>query len=367
VTLGDGETVALDPVLPRVVDTTGWVSVDLHLHTELSTDSLHPVGTAVRRLAAEGLDAAASTDHDFITDYPEIATAEGVADYLTLVPGVEVSTTTFGHVGGYPLARDPDLAGYGAPVWFEMTPTEVFEALRARGDASLGGALVQINHPRLDDASFFGTVGLDRDTGHATASPMDLGFDPATDLDDFSFDVVEVWNGYSRGGNEESFEDFLALAAAGRRFTMVGNSDSHLPELPAGLPRTYVRVSDDSPGGFAWDDVAASLRSGDATVSGGIFVTAEASGPPAGDTLSVAVRVEAAPWVAVDRLRIYAGRTVAVDRTIAAITEIVRVDEVVDVPLGGADFVVVRADGMVEPTPYQHFEPFGVTNPIDVP
>ncbi len=366
-TLADGETVVLDPVLPQVVDTSGWVSVDLHLHTELSTDSLHPVGKAVRRLAAEGLDAAASTDHDFITDYASIATAEGVADYLVLVPGVEVSTTTFGHIGGYPLARDPAASGYGAPVWFDMTPTDVFETLRARGDTSLGGALVQVNHPRLDDASFFGAVALDRDTGHATASPMDLGFDPSTDFDDFSFDVIEVWNGYTRGGNEESLEDYLALAAAGRRFTMVGNSDSHLPELPAGLPRTFVRVPDDTTGAFDWQDIAASLRSGDATVSGGIFVTAEASGPPAGDTLMLSVHVEAAPWVAVDRLRIYAGRDVAIDRTVSSTSEVVRVDEVIDVPLSGADFVVVRADGMIEPAPYQHFAPFGITNLIDVP
>ena len=48
-------------------------------------------------------------------------------------------------------------------------------------------------------------------------------------------------------------------------------------------------------------------------------------------------------------------------------TDITRLDEVVAVPLGGADFVVVRADGMVVPEPYQHFSPYGVTNPVDVP
>jgi len=367
VTVSDGETVALDPVLPRAIDTDGWVSVDLHLHTELSTDSLHPVGEAVQRLAAEGLDAASSTDHDFITDYPAIASDVGVADYLVLVRGAEVSTTAFGHFGGYPLSRDASRAGYGAPKWFDLSPTEVFAAIRAQGDAALGGALVQLNHPRLGDASFFGAVGLDLDTGRATASPMDLGLDPATDLDDFGFDVVEVWNGYTRGGNEESFEDYLALRAAGRSFTMVGNSDSHLTTLAAGLPRTFVRVPDDTRGAFGWSDIATSLRAGDATVSGGIFVTATPTGPPVGDTLMVQVHVEAAPWVEVDRLRIYAGRTVAVDRTVTATSDAVRVDEIIDVPLSGADFVVVRADGMGEPDPYQHFAPFGVTNPIDVP
>ncbi|MEZ4336126.1 MAG: CehA/McbA family metallohydrolase [Sandaracinaceae bacterium] len=343
VALADGATERLAPVLARVLDTDGWVSVDLHLHSDLSTDSVHPVEDAVRLLAAEGVQSAAATDHDYVTDYARIGALAGVD--LALVAGVEVSTTTFGHINGYPLVARPDQTAAGAPAWFDMSPADVFDALREAGDPSLGGALVQINHPRLGDASFFGARRLDREAGTLLA-PEDLGFE-----------VLEVWNGYTRGGNEDSFLDYLALLAAGHRFTMVGNSDSHVPDRPPGSPRSFVRVADEA--SFDWAELRAGLARGEVVVAAGIFVTAELAGPAVGDSVPVHVRVQAPPWASVDRLRVYAGREATVDRAIAA-----GADEVVDVPLRGASFVVVRVDGGPAPTPIQHFEPMGVTHPL---
>ena len=367
VTLADGERRVVTAVLDRAIDTTGWVSTDFHLHSDLSTDSLHHVDDAVRTIAAEGLEVVASTDHDFITDYASIATRAGVAAWITPVAGDEVSSTVLGHIGGYPLARDADRAGAGAPPWFDRSPAEIFAAIRAQGDPALGGALVQINHPRLGGAGVFDAVGLDRATGHATADPASLHLPATTDLDDFSFDVIEVWNGYTRGGNEASFEDYLALYAAGRRFAMVGNSDSHLAQKPAGAPRSYVRVPDDARGHYAWADVAAALRRQYATVAAGIFVTADLAGPVIAGAVPLHVRVQAAPYVVVDRLRVYAGRDIAVDQPIGAVADAVRFDDVVMVPVGGATFVVARVDGTPDALPLFEFPPFGVTNPIALP
>lgn len=361
-TLVGGATSRLEPDLLRVLDTVGWVSVDLHLHSDLSTDSVHPVEDAVRMIAAEGLEAASSTDHDFLSDYPAIAARAGVDDLLALATGVEVSTTRYGHINGYPLVRRPELAGAGAPVWFDMSPTDVFTALRALGDDSRGGALVQINHPRLGSASFFGSLSLDRETGSFTADPESLGLPADTDLNDFGFEIVEVFNGYTRGGNEPSFEDYLALYAVGRRFTMVGNSDTHIPDNPAGSPRSFVRVADD--GAWSWSDLNAGLRAGEVTIAAGVFVTAELAGARVGDSVPLRILAQAPPWARTDRLRVYAGRTVAVDQPLADTSEVVRFDGVIDVPLGGAGFLVVRVDGTAIPRPVQHFAPMGVTNPI---
>jgi hypothetical protein len=359
VNLVDAEILTLTPSLARVIDTSGWVSVDLHLHSELSTDSTHPAADAVRMIAAEGLEVVSATDHDFLTDYAAIDS--GVRDRLVIVTGEEVSTTVFGHINGYPLHRDPSRAGANAVVWFDRSPTEIFQALRDRGETSLGGALVQINHPRLGSASFFGALALDA-SGHASADPMSLGLPAGTDLDDFGFEVLEIFNGYTRGGNEESFADYLSLFSAGRRFAMVGNSDTHRPTLPAGSPRSFVRVPDDRPGMFGWQEVATSIRAREITIAGTLFVTAELAGPRAGDRVPVHVRVQAPPWTRADRLRIYAGTNVSVDRAISG-----GFDEIVDVDLLGASFVVVRADSALEPAPMQHFEAFGITNPILVP
>jgi len=348
VSLADGATERLEADLLRALDTDGWVSVDLHLHSELSTDSVHPVEDAVRLLAAEGVQAAAATDHDYVTDYARIGERAGVD--LALVSGVEVSTTTFGHINGYPLVPRPELSGAGAPVWFDRSPAEIFAALREAGDASLGGALVQINHPRLGDAAFFGSRMLDREAG-TLAEAEDLGFE-----------VVEVFNGYTRGGNEESLLDYLALLDAGHRFTMVGNSDSHIPERPPGSPRSFVRVGDES--SWDWAALRASLAAGDVTVAAAAFVTAELAGPVTGDAAPVRVRAQRPPWARLDRLRIYAGREAVVDRPIVDAGDVIALDEVIDVPVGGAAFVIVRVDGPDAPTPMQHFEPMGVTNPL---
>lgn len=368
VTLADGETRSVTALLDRALDTTGFIGCDFHLHSDLSTDSVHHVVDAVRTIAAEGLDLVASTDHDYVTDYDAILARVGLTGRVVVVPGDEVSSTVLGHFGGYPLARDVDAAGAGAPVWFDRSPADVFALIEARGDATLGGAIVQINHPRLRGTSFFDVIGLDPTTAHATASPTMLGLPATTDLDDLSaVDVIEAWNGYTRGDNEAAFADVLALWDAGRRFTMVGNSDSHRADLPAGAPRTFLRVADDTPGGFGWSDAASALHAHDATVAAGIFVTAELAGPrDASGSVPLHVRVQAAPWAATDRLRVYAGRDVVVDLPLSTGAN-VRYDDVVSVPLGGAHFVVARADGDRDAEPLFPFHPFGVTNPIEVP
>ncbi len=145
---------------------------------------------------------------------------------------------------------------------------------------------------------------------------------------------------------------------------MMGNSDSHRAGNPAGSPRTYIRVPDDTRGAFRWMDVANGLRAGQTTVCGGAFVTVE-PGAVVGDSVPVRVVVRAAPWVEVDRLRVYAGPNPVIDRPIPASTAEVRLDEVFDVPLSGADFVLARVDGPGA-EPVLTGPVFGVTSPVEV-
>lgn len=363
VTFVDGETLTITTDLPRVVDTDGWVAGDFHLHTELSTDSTHAVPDAVRIVAGEGLEVVASTDHDFISDYGPALADAGLDSFVLAVPGVEASDPILAHVGGYPLRQDPDRAGYGAPIWFGSNPTVLFDEVRAQGDEAMGGAFVQINHPFKDNSGWFKAIDLDPLTGMVGATPMDLNLPAGTDLSEFDWDVVEVWNDGAGSDNEETFATYLGLWANGWHFAMVGNSDTHTPTSAAGTTRTLVRVPDDSLGAFVWSDVATSFRAGDLSVSGGAFVEAEVVGS-AGDMASVQVRVQAPPWIEIDRLRVYAGTSVAVDQPIPASSDVVRVDEVIDVPLGGATFVVVRVDGPRSAQPVLPFAAFGVTNPL---
>lgn len=361
-----GERAELTATLERVVDTTGWVSGDFHVHSDLSNDSLTPVLEGLRAQASEGVEVVASTDHDYVADYPALVEMAGVADWLLVAPGVETSPL-WTHINAYPLRFDAGANAGGAPSWIEAGPNAIVDAMRAQSDPTLGAVVVQLNHPRKSPQGYFTTARLD-ETGHLTASPGDLGLPAGEDLDRMDFDAIEVWNGGIGGEDEESFEDYLLLESVGRTFTMVGNSDTHELTSLAGSPRTYVRVEDDSPGGYDWSEIGESIRAGRAVVAGGVFVTAELDGPERGGSVPVHVRVQAAPWVAVDQLRVYAGREVVVDRPIEAPPEaVVRLDEVVDVPLGGARFVIVRVDGGSAAPPVLTDEPFGITNPLRLP
>ncbi len=365
VTLAEGSERRIAADLPRVVDTTGWVGGDFHLHSELSTDSRHALPDAVRIIAAEGLEVVAATDHDVLTDYGPFLEAEGLSSWVLSVVGVEVSDPILAHINGYPLLRDPDASGWGAPRWFAQTPLDTFDALRAMGDVGLGGSVVQVNHPRRNGSGWFRAIALDPVGGMAGSSPADLGLPEGTDLNDFDFDLVEAFNSGLDENDEASFADLLGLWANGWRFGMMGNSDSHRSGNPAGSPRTYIRVPDDARGAYDWADVAAGLRAQQTTVCGGIFVTAE-PGSVAGDSVLVRVTVRAAPWVEVDRVRVYAGPNVVIDQPLAASTTEIRLDEVFDVPLSGADFVLARADGARATAPALTDRPFGVTSPIEV-
>jgi len=364
ITLADGDATTVTASLARVLDTTGWVSGDFHLHTELSNDSLLPVVEAIQILAAEGLDVAASTDHDFVTNYPRIMARAGVSDYVLTVSGVEASPL-WAHIQGYPMRADGDLNAGGAPNWLGVGPSTIYAAIRARGDDSLGGALVQMNHPRKSPQGYFGTANLDRDTGHMTATPEDVGLPPTEDLDNLDFDIIEVWNGAIGGEETESFADYLALLTAGRRFTMVGNSDSHVRRNLAGSPRTFMDVGDDTPGAWGFAEVGQALRDGRATVSVGVFVTAELTGPVTAGVVPVHVRVQAPSWIELSWLRFYAGREVVLEQAIdPSLGDPVRVDASFDVPIGALPFVVVQAGGDRPAPPVVNDAPFGITNAL---
>ena len=67
VTVADGSFVAEQLVLRRAYSTDGWVGGDFHIHALPSTDSGTPIDARVISCAAEGLEVAVATDHNYIT------------------------------------------------------------------------------------------------------------------------------------------------------------------------------------------------------------------------------------------------------------------------------------------------------------
>lgn len=65
--------------------------VDLHIHSEFSSDGDHSVRTIVRLAREVGLQAISITDHDTTAAYPE-ALEEGDREGVEVIPGIELTT-----------------------------------------------------------------------------------------------------------------------------------------------------------------------------------------------------------------------------------------------------------------------------------
>lgn len=379
VTVTAGATATVAATLEHVVDTSGWISLDTHLHCELSTDSTIPVDDRVRAIAAEGVEVPVASDHDYITDYTPVVAELGLDAFVGPLAGDESSSITWGHINGFPLAIDEAKTGRGAPRWLGHAPAEVFTALHAGG----ADRIVQVNHPRKDASSLFNAIDLDPDTLIAGRDPTSLGLPAGTDLSDLSFDAVEVANTLSSDDFEAVFADWLAMVAAGHPAAGTGSSDSHGASRFAGGARTYVWVGAgaDDPATVDPAAIVDGIRARHVVVATGAFVTAGITGPTGvslpGDTVDVAasaptvplhITVQAAPWQALSAIRIYQGaqqvQMIALD---ANDTAPVRYDTDVAMPTPAADtFFVVRVDPASEGDPVVTNTMASFTNPVFV-
>jgi hypothetical protein len=380
-TVTAGGTVEVDAILNRVLDTDGWISIDTHLHSEMSSDSSFPLDLRLKGVAGEGVEVAISTDHDFITDYAPVIDEVGLAGWLTSRVGEEISSIVWGHINAWPFAADYDQPAGGAVHWYHVSPGEVM----ARAHAGNPDRIVQINHPRSGSAAgLFDALNLDPVTLTANIDPEDLGLPSDTDLNDFSFDAIEVGNDLDDDGFEATLIDWLGLVASGHPSAATGSSDSHSAGAYSGNSRTYVYVGagNDDPATVDLAMVDANLKARRALVAQGSFVVAgleipggaEVSLP--GDLVDLSgqaeariyIKVQAPPWQPLKQIRIYAGtdvvRTIPLD---SGETAAVRYEGTVNLSIGGEDtFFVVRVDPDGDGAPVLGGTVGSLTNPLMV-
>lgn len=346
---------AIEPLvfeLTQVVPTPGYVASEYHVHQLASPDAVVTNERRVASMLAEGVELFASSDHDFVADLQPLIEKFGVADRVRNIPGMEVTPFAYGHFNAWPLVPDGS-PNQGAIDWargpadLAMIPSEIFAAMRDRG-----ADIVQINHPRTNSArgdfqSFFDRAGLafDHDARQIVA---DMGPVPNAwlrlpegSLWSDEFDALEVWNGFqvmdSNGdgvreiaGLDLTMRDWFNFLSLGLVVTPLGNSDTHYAFAdPGGMPRTFVRVTDDSPlaleSGRVVDDVLDTLsgRSDtmgrDVVVTNGPFVEVALAGTPGsligreveatGGSVALDVRAIAPAWAAFDTIEVFANAT----------------------------------------------------------
>jgi hypothetical protein len=84
-----GETASVAATLVRVIDTTGFVAGDHHVHLINSLDSAVTRDNRILTMAAEGVEYFVATDHDYLTDLrPDVARL-GLEQFVTTGVGTE--------------------------------------------------------------------------------------------------------------------------------------------------------------------------------------------------------------------------------------------------------------------------------------
>jgi hypothetical protein len=365
ITLRPGQFDAEHLQLQRSYTSDGWVAGDFHVHAQPSTDSDVSLADRVTSCAAEGLEVAAATDHNYLTDYTPVIANKGLDEWLLGVTGMELTTFEMGHFIGFPLKVDPGSTRGGEFVWAHQKPQQIFDTLRGLA-LDPKNVIVDIAHPRQAVLGYFAQFYIDAATAEPYTPTGLLGvFAPYGDefqAQNFSydFDAMELITGRriedvhsykapdplppgpfpdpqpvpgqvvmgkdGRPAYPGVVETWFTMLDRGLRPTGLGASDSHhtLGDEP-GYARTLVWVGKgkDVPGGFSRDDVVAGIKGHHAIATNAPFIDMTIDGHMIGDTIvdtsgtaTVQLHVRAPSWAPVDHLVVYSNSNVVYDQPI---------------------------------------------------
>ena len=352
--------------LKHVIDTTGWVSSDFHVHAAPSPDSRVPMRDRVYEFVADGVDMIVATDHNVVSDYRPLIEELHAEKLLAASTGDEITTGDWGHFGAFPLPQT-EAAGHGAIQVRKRTAKDIFRDVRETAPASV----IDVHHPRLEAATGYFILGkFDDEKDEATRK----GFS-------YDFDALELLNGYqdtNRKSIERVMKDWFALLDRGHHITATGNSDTHhLTYNLGGYPRNYVLVGNDDPGVVTAADVAKGVKAHHAFFTTGPIVDFHAGSagigdlaPAPGGKATLDIRVRAAPWVSVSRVILYVGGEEVKRWDVGKTDAVVRLDQKYEITMPHDTYAVVRVEGDGSLAPVVGggsgvtVHPFALTNPI---
>lgn len=367
VTIEAGKTATVRADLQHSVDSSGAMCADFHIHSYYSADSSDPVPLKVTSAVAEGLEIPVSSEHEWIIDFDPVVKRLGLADWAFGMSSEELTTFTWGHFGVVPISPRPEKVNNGAVPWLGKQPGQVFADAHALPEKPV----VIVNHPTSSGfGGYFSAADFDRTT---------ITGDPQLWSEDF--DAVEAFNDSEFDANRKSIvADWFALLNAGKRIWAVGSSDSHgIESSPVGYPRTCMRFGHDDPRRLTPERVRDAMKAGQATINGGLYLTAEGPGGVgpggtvmgAGSTVDFRVVVQAPKWLAASQLEVLVNgeteRTVELTETVVPAGR--RYEATVSIKRPGKpqNWVVFHARGPAgrDLSPiYPGRKPFAVSNPI---
>lgn len=341
----------VDAVLTRIVDTSGYVVADFHQHSWMSPDATAPPQMRVMSYLADGGEFISSSEHDVVFDYAPVIDSLGASDLLDSSIGCEITAWDYGHFIGFPYSVDPMSPNGGAFDWaggelgLSVPPPKIFEGIRQQGVR-----VVQVNHPRSPPGDFssfqqafdraglrfdFATRSFFGDAKLMPVSAMVLGVEEGEPMFAPTFDAVEIYNGHHlpemvMDGErmdvnvDYNLRDWMNFLSFGFTPVPTGVSDAHGRHADVGaMPRTLVRVPDDSPAAIAAGLEEPIIRTltgqgvnRDVIVTNGPFVQLSVDGTGIGGTvahasgpLAIKVTVQTPAWAPVDTVEIFANNT----------------------------------------------------------
>ncbi|MFQ5351936.1 MAG: hypothetical protein ACE5D3_02555, partial [Candidatus Binatia bacterium] len=171
ITITAGATLTINATVNQVVDTTGFVSIDTHVHMIQSPDSNISVRRRIISMLAEGVDFFAPTDHDSVHDITADLADLGATGLIAVAPSNELTTFVYGHYNMWPLTVDPSSIIGGAYDWGDSSsppglgfPSDgEYDVLPGTFMGAFNPAtqVIQINHINSSSLGFFNNLGLD--------------------------------------------------------------------------------------------------------------------------------------------------------------------------------------------------------------
>ncbi len=158
---GAGLAAQLQVELHREVDSTGFISADLHVHAAPSHDSGVSLEMRTITMACEGVEFLSSNDHDSITDYRPVIDAMGLNPWLSASVGLETTTLELGHFLAFPLTIDYDAPHNGGAFdWTDLPPLTMVRGLQNLGAYGPEETTTFVGHPRDGILGYFDQFGM---------------------------------------------------------------------------------------------------------------------------------------------------------------------------------------------------------------
>jgi len=373
VTVPAGGEGTLSVTLDHLVDTSGWASLDTHVHQAPSADSDTVNDLRFRTVVASGLDIMVSTDHEAIIDLAPELEASGLGGWMAYGLGEEVTATIPEHVNAWPFPAVADPRG-SPPEWYQLGFPGIYEQIRERG-----ASVIQLNHSRVNgECGILCVLDWDRQSDPPyTDDPEGLALLPGTEVWSWDFDSFEVLNNPrsplldpADPRHTGALVDWLSFANLGYPKAGVAVTDVHGLEIP-GQPRTYVRVDDDDPAIVTADDAAAATLDMAAIISAGAFAEVDIGGAGPGELAApgpLSLRVQAIPRVDVTTMYVLVNCDLAATVSTTDPAGVVKFDGSVDLDFEVDAHVVVLGFGVQDmPRGLSGYDPQNVPRFISNP